>query len=128
MSREVHAGFCERREVRLLPATHLVVHCHTRQDALEIKAKLAKWLAPRGLAFNEDKTRVVSLAEGFDFLGFNVRRYRGKLLIKPSKQAVRRIRERLRSELRSLRGHSAKAVIRRLNPMIGDGPTTTGHM
>jgi hypothetical protein len=31
------------------------------QDALEIKAKLAKWLAPRGLAFNEDKTRVVCL-------------------------------------------------------------------
>ena len=60
------------------------------------KARLADWLAPRGLAFNEDKTRVVSLAEGFDFLGFNVRRYRGKLLIKPSKAAVRRIRERLR--------------------------------
>jgi RNA-directed DNA polymerase len=64
-------------------ADDLVVHCHTRQDALEIKARLAKWLAPRGLAFNEDKTRVVTLAEGFDFLGFNVRRYRGKLLIKP---------------------------------------------
>ena len=34
------------------------------------------WLAPRGLAFNEDKTHVVSLDEGYDFLGFNVRRYR----------------------------------------------------
>jgi RNA-directed DNA polymerase len=51
-------------------ADDFVVHCHTRQDALEIKAKLAKWLAPRGLAFNEDKTRVVCLDEGFDFLGF----------------------------------------------------------
>ena len=47
------------------------------------------WLAPRGLAFNEDKTRVVTLDEGFDFLGFNVRRYHGKLLIKPSKAAIR---------------------------------------
>ena len=46
------------------------------------------WLAPRGLAFNEDKTRVVHLDDGFDFLGFNVRRYQGKLLIKPSKAAV----------------------------------------
>ena len=77
-------------------ADDLVALCHTRQDALEIKAQLAKWLAPRGLAFNEDKTRVVTLDEGFDFLGFNVRRYRGKLLIKPSKAAVRRIRARLR--------------------------------
>ena len=42
-----------------------------------------------------------------DFLGFNVRRYRGKLLIKPSKAAIRRIRERLRDELRSLRGSNA---------------------
>jgi RNA-directed DNA polymerase len=99
-------------------ADDFVVHCHTRQDALEIKAKLAEWLAPRGLAFNEDKTRVVTLTEGFDFLGFNVRRYRGKLLIKPSKAAVRRIRARLKDELRSLRGSNAQAVIKRLNPII----------
>ena len=43
-------------------ADDFVVHCHTRQEALEVKAQLAKWLAPRGLAFNEDKTRVVTLA------------------------------------------------------------------
>ena len=77
-----------------------------------------RWLAPRGLAFNEDKTRVVSLNEGFDFLGFNVRRYGAKPLIKPSKAAVRRIRERLRTELRSLRGTNAQTVIKRLNPII----------
>ena len=99
-------------------ADDFVVHCHSRQEALEVKARLAAWLTPRGLAFNDDKTQVVSLADGYDFLGFNARRYRGKLLIKPSKAAIRRIRERLRSELRALRGHSAKAVIRRLNPII----------
>ena len=99
-------------------ADDLLALCHTRQQALEVKARLAAWLAPRGLAFNEDKTRVVSLAEGLDFLGFSVRRYRGKLLIKPSKQAVRRIRKRLRDELRSLRGSNAVAVIKRLNPII----------
>ena len=52
---------------------------------------------PEGLAFNEDKTRIVYLDEGFDFLGFNVRRQSGKLLIKPSKAALRRHRQRLRS-------------------------------
>src|SRR6476660_7340204 len=92
-------------------ADDFVVHCHTRRDALEIKAKLAVWLAPRGLAFNEDKTRVVCLDEGFDFLGFNVRRYRGKLLIKPSKAAVKRIRARLTTEMRALRGHNAREVL-----------------
>jgi hypothetical protein len=52
------------------------------------------------------------------FLGFNIRRCGGKLLIKPSKAAVRRIRNRLRSELWSLRGSNAQAVIKRLNPII----------
>jgi RNA-directed DNA polymerase len=99
-------------------ADDFVVLCHSRQEALEVKARLAGWLAPRGLAFNEDKTRVVSLDEGFDFLGFNVRRYNGKPLIKPSKAAVRRIRKRLREEMRSLRGSNAHAVVKTLNPIV----------
>jgi RNA-directed DNA polymerase len=99
-------------------ADDFVVHCHTRQEALEVKARLAEWLTPRGLAFNDGKTQVVSLADGYDFLGFNVRRYWRKLLIKPSKAALRRIRRRLRDELRSLRGSNAQAVIKRLNPII----------
>jgi RNA-directed DNA polymerase len=114
------ADKCARKgsPVLIRYADDFVVHCHTRQDANEVKARLAAWLAPRGLAFNEDKTRVVSLEEGYDFLGFNVRRYRGKLLIKPSKAAVRRVRERLRTELRSLRGANAGVVTKRLNPII----------
>jgi RNA-directed DNA polymerase len=99
-------------------ADDLVALCHSRQAALEVKARLAAWLASRGLAFNEDKTRVVALDEGFDFLGFNVRRYRGKLLIKPSQAAIRRVRERMRTELLSLRGANAKAVLIRLNPIV----------
>ena len=99
-------------------ADDFVALCHTRQQALEVKARLVAWLAPRGLAFNEDKTRVVTLQDGFDFLGFNVRRYGTKPLIKPSNAAVRRIRERLRTELRSLRGTNAPTVIKKLNPII----------
>src|SRR5882757_2662547 len=80
-------------------ADDLVALCHSRQQAEQVKAKLAEWLAPRGLSFNEDKTRVVDLATGFNFLGFSVRRYDKKLLIKPSKAAVQRIRERFRVEM-----------------------------
>ena len=99
-------------------ADDLVALCHSRHEAEQVKARLASWLAPRGLVFNEDKTRVVTLDEGFDFLGFNVRRFHGKLLIRPSKAAVRRIRERLRTEMWSLRGLNARVVIQRLNPII----------
>ncbi len=99
-------------------ADDLVALCHTRDEAEQVKARLAGWLTPRGLSFNEDKTRIVTLDQGFDFLGFTVRRQSGKLLIKPSNAALRRIRERLRTEMRALRGANAAMVLYRLNPII----------
>jgi len=99
-------------------ADDLLALCHSREQAEQVKARLAAWLTPRGLVFNEDKTRVVHLDEGCDFLGFNVRRYRGKLLIKPSKAAVKRIRKRLATEMLSLRGANVEAVLIKLNPIV----------
>ena len=79
----------------------------------------------QGLVFNEDKTKIVHLSEGFDFLGVNVRRYRnGKLLITPSPAAVKRFRKRLADEMRALRGSNAAAVIAALTPIRGGLPTT----
>jgi RNA-directed DNA polymerase len=100
-------------------ADDAVALCHSREQAEQVKARLAEWLALRGLVFNEDKTRIVHLDEGCDFLGFSVRRYHGKLvLIKPSRDAVRRIRRRLRTEMRTLRGGNAAAVLKKLTPII----------
>lgn len=99
-------------------ADDFVVMCYTRDQAEAARSRLSQWLAPRGLSFNEDKTRIVHVDDGFDFLGFNVRRYGGKLLIKPSKAAVTRFRQRLTAEMRSLRGTNAMAVITTLNPII----------
>ena len=100
-------------------ADDFVVLCHTREQAEQVRHRLGQWLTPRGLSFNEDKTHIVTVERGFDFLGFNVRRYGGsKLLIKPSPAAVQRIRHRLAVEVRSLRGTNAETVIRRLNPII----------
>jgi RNA-directed DNA polymerase len=119
MSREVQVRFCESRAVRSRPATHLIALCHSRDQAEQVKAQLAAWLTPRGLAFSGDKTRIVQVEdEGFDFLGFHVRRYGGKLLIKPSKAAVRRIRERLATEMKALRGANAEAVLRKISPIV----------
>jgi RNA-directed DNA polymerase len=100
-------------------ADDLVVCCHSQRQTEQVKTQLAAWLAPRGLIFNEDKTQIVHLTGGFDYLGFNIRRYRrGKLLIKPSDDAIRRLRKRLANEMRSLRGSNAMAIIARLNPII----------
>jgi len=100
-------------------ADDLVVCCHSRQQAEQVKAQLAEWLEPRGLAFNEAKTRIVHLSEGFDFLAFNIRRYpNGKLLTKPGAKAIKRFRERLAKEFRALRGASVAAVLAKIVPII----------
>jgi len=100
-------------------ADDLVVMCISREQAEAVQQQLSGWLAPRGLAFNESKTSIVGVDIGFDFLGFNVRRYpNGKLLIKPSKAAVKRVRRRLAAEVKALHGANAQAVIATLNPII----------
>jgi hypothetical protein len=43
-------------------ADDLVVCCHSRQQAEQVRAQLARWLEPRGLAFNDAKTRIVLLS------------------------------------------------------------------
>jgi RNA-directed DNA polymerase len=99
-------------------ADDLVAMCTSVEQADQVKRRLSVWLAPRGLAFNEDKTSIVHLNDGFDFLGFNVRRYQDKLLIKPSRAALRRLRERLAAEMKALRGANIAAVLTRLNPIV----------
>ena len=68
-----------------------------------------------GLQRGQDADRPRS--RGFDFLGFTVRRYRGKLLIKPSKAAIKRVRQGSPTEMRALRGGNATAVLATISPI-----------
>ena len=63
-------------------------------------------------------SRSTPLSEGFDFLGFNLRRYpNGKLLIKPGVMAIKRFRDRLAKEFRALRGANVAAVLAKIVPI-----------
>jgi RNA-directed DNA polymerase len=99
-------------------ADDVVALCHSRDQVEQVKQRLSQWLEPRGLVFNEDKTRIVHLSQGIDFLGFTIRRYGNKLRITPSAAGIRRFRERLRTEVRALRGWNASEVITTLSPVI----------
>jgi RNA-directed DNA polymerase len=126
MEEAAGARYWEGGTLRAVPGSPVLVRyaddvlalCHTREQAEHVKQRLAQWLEPRGLVFNEAKTRITHLDQGVDFLGFEIRRYRGKLLTKPSKDALRQIRKRLSQEVTALRGANADAVIARLNPII----------
>ena len=88
------------------------------QQAEQVRARLAEWLKPRGLAISEAKTRIVPLTEGFDFLAFNLRHYpNGKLIIKPGATAIKRFRDRLAKEFRALRGANVAAVLAKIVPI-----------
>ena len=90
------------------------------KEVLEQKIKpiIASFLRERGLDLSHEKTKVTHIQEGFDFLGFNVRKYNGKLLIKPSAE---RIKDFLSSNLSLIkRNKTVKTanLIRLLNPKL----------
>jgi RNA-directed DNA polymerase len=126
IERDKH-GYIKRkcRHAVIRYADDFVVFCETKREAEKVIETLKEWLKRRGLELSEEKTRIVHITEGFNFLGFNVRQYKKpntkqgyKLLIKPSKESVKKIRKRLKQEWRSLSGSNAKDAVIKLNPII----------
>ncbi|MFE1961557.1 group II intron reverse transcriptase/maturase [Streptomyces sp. NPDC059479] len=99
-------------------ADDFVALCRSEEEAYRVKEKLMEWLEPRGLRFNEVKTRVVHLDEGFDFLGYTVQRHGDSLTIRPSKEACNRLRKRLREEMLRMRGANSGAVLAKFSPIV----------
>lgn len=77
-----------------------------------------EFLAERGLRLSEEKTKITHIDEGFDFLSQNVRKYDGKLLIKPSEEAIKNISAKVSSTFHECRGRRTDILIRKLNPII----------
>jgi RNA-directed DNA polymerase len=84
----------------------------------EVKPLLEAFLAERGLELSIEKTSITHIEAGFDFLGQNVRKYDGKLLIQPSRRNVATFLEAVREVVQKNRGASAGALIEQLNPKI----------
>ena len=84
----------------------------------EVKPVVQRFLAERGLTLSPDKTRVTHIDQGFDFLGQNLRKYKGRLLIKPARKSVkallRKVREVVKANAQATAGH----LIVQLNPIL----------
>ncbi|EKO4011914.1 group II intron reverse transcriptase/maturase, partial [Vibrio fluvialis] len=76
------------------------------------------FMAERGLELSDEKTLITHVDEGFDFLGQNLRKYDGKMLIKPSNKNVKTFLRNIRDYLNRHKTVPASAVIAKLNPMI----------
>ena len=84
----------------------------------EVKPVIIRFLKERGLTLSKEKTKVTHIEDGFDFLGQNVRKYNGKLLIKPSEKNVKTFLEKVKKVLKANRTAKQETVIKILNPMI----------
>lgn len=84
----------------------------------EVKPLVVEFLATRGLELSQEKTKVTHIDDGFDFLGTHVRKYKGTLLIKPSRKNVKAFLEDIREVIRGNKTAKAENLIGLLNPKI----------
>src|SRR5690606_10168276 len=84
----------------------------------EVRPWVEEFLAVRGLQLSMEKTRIVSIDQGFDFLGWNFRRYKAKFLIKPSKKNVKTFYGKVKEVISANKTAKQEELISLLNPML----------
>ena len=85
---------------------------------IEVRPLVEAFLAERGLRLSPTKTRTTHVTEGFDFLGQHVRKFKDKLIIKPSKKNVKAVLEKVRGIIRGNKAAKTVNLIALLNPVI----------
>ncbi|MGO2498956.1 MAG: group II intron reverse transcriptase/maturase [Vibrio litoralis] len=100
-------------------ADDFVVTCSSKEVLVnDIKPLIAGFLAERGLSLSEEKTKITHIDDGFDFLGFNHRKYKGKLLIKPSKSNTLLFLRNLRKLIKKHATIPVNDLIKLINPKL----------
>lgn len=96
----------------------IITGCSKELLELEVKPVVEDFLKARGLELSQEKTRITHIEEGFDFLGQNIRKYDGKLLIKPAKKNVKAFLTKVREIVKAHKTAKQADVIKMLNPVI----------
>ena len=84
----------------------------------EVKPAVMEFLAERGLVLSPEKTKITHIKEGFDFLGWNIRKYDSKLLMKPSKANVKAHLDKIREVIKANKTAKQANLVRLLNPIL----------
>ena len=104
-------------------ADDFIVIAESKEKAQTIKEHIRTFLhRTAGLELSDEKTCITEISKGFDFLGFNIRKYNEKLLIKPSKESVKRVKHKMAETIKGCRNATMDTLIHKLNPItIGWG-------
>ena len=125
MSREVQVRFREGLGVRFPRATRLVILC--RRSGHVAKREAKKFLDRLGLVLNREKTHVVHVSRGFDFLGMTFRygptsnaakRLKFNCYRWPRRKAMDALREKIRTKIGRRYHLSLQEMIREINPIL----------
>ncbi|MGB3613829.1 MAG: group II intron reverse transcriptase/maturase [Elainellaceae cyanobacterium] len=84
----------------------------------QVTPLIESFLAQRGLRLSPQKTRIVSITDGFDFLGQHLRKVDGRLRIRPAKGNIKAFLTKVRTLIKAHKAAPAAALIARLNPLI----------
>lgn len=98
-------------DVRITGATREVLIEH-------VVPMVEAFLEERGLNLSAEKTRIVAIETGFDFLGAHIRKFNGKYRAEPAKKSVQRLLRRCREFIRTHPTAKQESLIRSLNPRI----------
>ena len=126
-SRKMDGGFWYNDSNRSIIryADDFVILTESKEDAEVAKKTISNWLSERGLEISEEKTNIRHLKDGFDFLGWNFRKFKttsrksGMItLIKPSEKNIRKFKEGLKELFKSFKGKPAARIVKDLNPKL----------
>ncbi|MEM7592793.1 MAG: group II intron reverse transcriptase/maturase, partial [Cyanobacteria bacterium P01_A01_bin.83] len=118
-------GVAKSKRIIVRYADDFVVLCETKEDSEKAKCDIEKWLIQRGLNLSPEKTKILHITKGFDFLGYNIRQYKVnntktgyKLLIKPTKKFLQKTRNDIREIFLNHHGKRVEDLIGKINPVI----------
>lgn len=99
-------------------ADDFIVTASDKKTLEEIKPMIEGFLRTRGLMLSEEKTVITHINDGFDFLGWNFRKFKGKLIIKPSHKSMSKITKKVSEIIKENRTSTQETLIRKLNEVI----------
>ena len=94
----------------------------------KVRPAIETFLGERGLRLSEEKTKITSIEDGFDFLGATVRKYKGKLLIRPSKRNILDFLREIRRLIRTQKAATPLDLIRQLNSKLRGWANQQRHL
>ena len=134
MRRELHVRFCEGGGVQFPSATRRVITCGTVAEARAAVDAARRILKQLGVELHPQKTRIVHVRYGFEFLGYKIKRGERKLYLPhsrirsgaragalyahPREKSIRRFMDQVRQRTKRRVPLSTQELIGELNPLL----------